>query len=143
MNDYIHIITDVFTTDTIILLCIWAVCADTIFGFIRAVKEKKFNSCFGIDGAIRKITMILSLVFLVILDTMTRFNLLGFVPAEISAYLGLKTIGVADFFGLMYIAYETVSILKNITLCGRNTKGVYKFVRQFLSKYTTELPDEN
>ncbi len=27
---------------------------DTFFGILRAIKEKRFNSCVGIDGAIRK-----------------------------------------------------------------------------------------
>lgn len=31
-----------------------AVMLDTVLGLLRAIKEKKFNSCFGIDGAIRK-----------------------------------------------------------------------------------------
>jgi hypothetical protein len=25
---------------------------DTVFGILRAIKEKRFNSCVGIDGAI-------------------------------------------------------------------------------------------
>ncbi|MDF2886686.1 MAG: toxin secretion/phage lysis holin, partial [Lacrimispora sp.] len=41
----------------IIKLVILAVVMDTCFGCIRAIKEHKFNSCFGIDGAIRKISM--------------------------------------------------------------------------------------
>ena len=31
-----------------------AVVLDTILGVLRAIKEHKFNSCVGIDGAIRK-----------------------------------------------------------------------------------------
>lgn len=34
------------------------------FGVLRAIKEKKFNSCAGIDGAIRKVGMLISLVFI-------------------------------------------------------------------------------
>lgn len=29
------------------------VCLDTVLGSCRAIKEHKFNSCVGIDGAIR------------------------------------------------------------------------------------------
>jgi len=36
----------------IIKLVILAVVMDTCFGCIRAIKEHKFNSCFGIDGPI-------------------------------------------------------------------------------------------
>ena len=34
----------------IIELVAWAVVVDTIFGLARAVRERKLNSCFGIDG---------------------------------------------------------------------------------------------
>ena len=37
-----------------------AVTLDTILGVLRAIKEHKFNSCVGIDGAIRKSAMLLS-----------------------------------------------------------------------------------
>ena len=37
-----------------------AVALDTILGVLRAIKEHKFNSCVGIDGAIRKVAMLLS-----------------------------------------------------------------------------------
>ena len=37
-----------------------AVVLDTILGVLRAIKEHKFNSCVGIDGAIRKAAMLLS-----------------------------------------------------------------------------------
>ena len=47
-----------------IQLVIIAIVMDTIFGIIRAVKEHGFNSCFGIDGAIRKISMVVSIVLL-------------------------------------------------------------------------------
>ena len=59
----------------IIQLVVIAVVMDTIFGIIRAVRERKFNSCFGIDGAIRKISMIVSIVLLGIVDVLIHINL--------------------------------------------------------------------
>ena len=56
-------------------------------------------------------------------------------------YLGLDTVGVAEFFALLYIAYEVVSIFKNMALCGLPVKKVWEKVREFLAKYTDELPD--
>lgn len=38
----------------IIQLVVLAIVCDTVFGVLRAIKEKKFNSCAGIDGAIRQ-----------------------------------------------------------------------------------------
>ncbi|MBE5990965.1 holin [Lacrimispora amygdalina] len=125
----------------IIKLVILAVVMDTCFGCIRAIKEHEFNSCFGIDGAIRKISMVASLAFLLILDRIVHLNLIGFIPEAIRSYLPVNAIGVAEFFGLLYIAYELVSILKNMTLCGLPVKRLWETVKKFLTQYTDELPD--
>lgn len=125
----------------IIVLVVVAVIFDTLFGVIRAAKEHKFNSCFGIDGAIRKISMIVSLCGLVVVDTIVKVNLIGFVPEEARKTIGLETIGTAEFFGLLYICYEIVSILKNMYLCGLPVKAIWSAVRDFLTRYTDELPD--
>lgn len=129
----------------IIQLVVIAVVMDTIFGIIRAVKEHRFNSCFGIDGAIRKISMIVSIVLLGIVDALIHINLIGFLPGEIkvwmSANMGIGSIGIAEFFGVLYLIYEVVSILKNMALCGLPVKGVWLKVRNVLQKYTDELPD--
>lgn len=61
--------------------------------------------------------------------------------AQQLTYLGLDTVGVAEFFALLYIAYEVVSIFKNMALCGLPVKKVWEKVREFLAKYTDELPD--
>ncbi|GLB24173.1 hypothetical protein LXJ15735_04140 [Lacrimispora xylanolytica] len=125
----------------IIKLVILAVVMDTCFGCIRAIKEHEFNSCFGIDGAIRKISMVASLAFLLILDRIVHLNLIGFIPEAIRSYLPVNAIGVAEFFGLLYIAYELVSLLKNMTLCGLPVKRLWEAVKKFLTQYTDELPD--
>ena len=125
----------------IIKLVILAVVMDTCFGCIRAIKEHKFNSCFGIDGAIRKISMVASLAFLLVLDQIVHLNLIGFIPEAIRSFLPVNSIGVAEFFGLLYIAYELVSILKNMTLCGLPVKHIWEAIKKFLSQYTDELPD--
>ena len=127
--------------DRILILVCMAVVFDTIFGAIRAIKERRFNSCVGIDGAIRKISMLVSLVFLVVVDALVNINLIGFVPKEAREWLGIESIGLAQFFALLYLAYETVSILKNMTLCGLPVKELWQYVRGFLGKYTGELPD--
>jgi len=125
----------------IIQMVILGVCMDTVFGLFRAIKQHKLNSSFGIDGAVRKISMLASISFLVILDTIASINLIGFLPEEIREFLGSK-IGVAEFFGIIYIGFETVSILKNMSCCGLPVKGVWRKVREFLGRYTDELPSE-
>lgn len=135
---------EVFTVaahDKILMLVCLAVIFDTTFGVLRAIKEKCFNSCVGIDGAIRKIAMLVSLIFLVVVDALVNINLIGFVPEEARAWMGVEIVGVAQFFALLYIAYEIISIFKNMALCGLPVKKVWQYVREFLGKYTDELPD--
>ncbi|MDY3239778.1 MAG: phage holin family protein, partial [Anaerovoracaceae bacterium] len=95
-----------------------------------------------IDGAIRKIGMIISLALLVLVDAVIKVNLIGFVPEAVRGQLGVEAIGLAEFFSLLYIAYEIISILKNMALCGLPVKGIWVKVKGFLGKYTTELPDD-
>lgn len=132
---------DAAAHNKIIQLVILAIVFDTIFGVLRAVKERKFNSCAGINGAIRKVAMLISLVFMLAIDVLIKVNLIGFIPEAARTYLGLSSVGVAEFFSLLYIAYEITSIFKNMTLCGLPVKKVWEKVRAFLTKYTDELPD--
>ncbi len=127
----------------IIELVIIAIIMDTIFGAGRALKQHKFNSSIGIDGAIRKISMLISLLFLAVIDMLVHINLIGFIPEEVRNYLpqSISTIGLAEFFGILYLCYEIVSILKNMVLCGLPVKKLWEAVRKFLRKYTKELPD--
>lgn len=127
----------------IAILVALAVCIDTVFGCFRAIREHKLNSCFGIDGALRKIAMVVSIVLLAVVDLVIHINLLPFLPEEALAFFGLQRVGTAEFFGILYICYEAVSILKNMYLCGLPVYGVWKHVRDFLGKYTDELPDSD
>lgn len=123
-----------------------AIVFDTIMGVFRAVKERKFNSCVGINGAIRKVGMIVSVIFLTVADGILSVNLVGFIPIKLWADLGMQTpavIGMAEFFSLLFIAYEIVSILKNMTLAGLPVKKLWDAVKNFLGKYTEELPDDD
>ena len=122
--------------ETVVLLIV----LDTLFGVIRAIKEHSFNSSVGIDGAIRKISMLISLVGLQVGDIILSINLIGFVPQEVREFIKFDSIGLAGFFSLLYIAYEGVSVLKNMTLCGLPVKKLWEAVQKFLSKYTKELP---
>lgn len=128
-------------TSVIIEMVVLSIVMDTIFGVIRAIKEHSFNSSVGIDGAIRKISMLISLVGLQIADLIMHINLIGFVPDKVRQFIGIDVIGLAEFFGLLYFAYEVVSVLKNMALCGLPVKKLWEVVREFLNKYTKELPD--
>lgn len=123
-----------------------AVVFDTIMGVLRAVKERKFNSCIGINGAIRKVGMILSIIFLRLADAVIGINLIGFLPKEMWAAIGMDAplhLGMDEFFAILFVAYEIVSILKNMALAGLPVKGLWQKIKAILSNYTTELPDDD
>lgn len=120
-----------------------AVTLDTILGVLRAIKEHKFNSCVGIDGAIRKAAMVLSVLLLMATDVIMHINILFMVPEQYIKILGIDKLGVCEFFCLLFVLYELVSILKNMTLCGLPVPSkAKKWVQKFLEDMTEELPDE-
>lgn len=112
---------------------------DVIFGTLRAIKERKFNSCVGINGMIRKAGMMLSLVCLIYLDAIVSFNLIGFIPEGIRVYLPGDRIGIMEFFAIIYIIYEAVSVLKNMALSGLPVGRVSQRLEKFLSENTGEI----
>ena len=121
-----------------------AVVLDTILGVLRAIKEHKFNSCVGIDGAIRKAAMLLSVGLLMLVDIIMHINMLFMIPEQYIKLLGIKKLGVCEFFCLLFVLYEAVSILKNMTLCGLPVpKKLKEHIKEALSDMTDEMPQES
>ena len=60
---------------------------DLILGILRAIREKSINSCIGIDGMIRKVGMLIVVVFLTIIDAIIHLDLIGFIPETIKETL--------------------------------------------------------
>ena len=78
------------------------------------------------------------------MDAICGFNLIKLFPVEVVQHLAVINIthvGFSEFFGILFVAYECVSILKNMYLCGLPVKWVWSRVYKFLHKYTDELPD--
>lgn len=130
-------------SNSFIRMLLIAVALDTILGVLRAIKEHKFNSCAGIDGAIRKAAMLLSVCLLMVADVIMNFNMLGMIPETYIQILGIQKLGICEFFSLLFILYEAVSILKNMTLCGLPVPTrIKKWIQKFLEDMTEELPEE-
>lgn len=132
-----------FESHLFFILLLYAVLLDTLLGVLRAIKEHKFNSCVGIDGAIRKVAMILSVVFLMIIDASVKIDFLFMVPTEYLKYIGLERLGICELFCILFIMYECISILKNMTLCGLPVPmKIKRWIQKFLDDMTDELPEE-
>ncbi|MEQ2574993.1 phage holin family protein [Mediterraneibacter faecis] len=136
-------IITLLSSNSFVKILLIAVALDTILGVLRAIKEHKFNSCAGIDGAIRKAGMLLSVCFLMATDVIMHINVLSMVPEEYVQILGIDKMGICEFFSLLFILYELVSILKNMTLCGLPVPTkIKKWIQKFLDDMTEELPKE-
>ena len=134
---------EIYTTaagNKFLQLVLIAIVLDTLFGVLRAIKERRFNSNFGINGAIRKCGMLVCLLALVIVDRIAAVNLIGFIPEQVREYMAVDRIGTMEFFAILFVAYEIISILKNMYLCGLPVKKIWQTVKAFLQKYTDELP---
>ena len=131
-----------FSNNVFIELLMLTICADTLLGVLRAIKFHQFNSSVGIDGAIRKVAMIVCVGILMLADLLIHVNLLAFIPEEYIQYMGIQKLGMCEFFCLLFTACEALSVLKNMVLFDLPVpKKVEKWLREFLANMTSELPE--
>ena len=125
-----------------VVLVILAIAMDTFLGALRAFKYHKWNSSVGIDGGLRKVAMLGSVFFLVLVDMLLNLNVLGWVGEEMQrnlSVIGVTNLGIAEFFCLFYIMYEATSIMKNMLLCGLPCpKGLKEKLAHWLADMTEE-----
>lgn len=116
---------------------------DTIFGILRAIKEKKINSNIGIDGIIRKVAMLFSMVFLSIIDFILEIDFLSFMPESIKELINLQNVGVSNLFIVLFVVFEALSVLKNMTRCKLPIpKKLQSFLEKIMTDYTKEIEEE-
>lgn len=126
--------------NVIFYLLIVVILLDVFLGSIRAIKEKRWNSDVGINGILRKTAMIGSSVFLIVVDSILKIDLLFFIPDDILVLLNIDKVGVFELFGIMFILYEVSSILKNMVLCELPIPAKLKTViEKFLADMTKEM----
>ncbi len=123
----------------IFYLLIVSILLDVFLGSIRAIKDRSWNSTVGINGILRKTAMIGSSVFLIVVDSILNIDLLFFIPDEILNFLHINSVGIFELFGIMFILYESSSVLKNMVLCGLPIPlKIKKVIEKFLSDMTSE-----
>lgn len=126
-----------------IKILIIVIVLDTIFGILRAIKEKSVNSCIGIDGIIRKVGMLIAIFFLSLIDTIVSINLIGFIPEDIRELAQMGQVGISDIFGLLFIIFEILSIFKNAILCKLPIpKKLQDFLQNIMEEFTGEIKKE-
>ena len=126
-----------------IKLLLIVILLDTIFGVLRALKEKKINSAIGIDGIIRKAGMILSTFFFKLIDCLVSINLISFMPQGFKDFLGTDNVGLTFLFIILFIVFEALSIMKNMIKCKMPIpKKLQGFLEKILKEFTTELENK-
>ena len=140
--DFIIRLMGVLVNNIFVDLLFIAVCADMIFGTLRAAKYRCWNSAVGIDGAIRKAGMVASVLLFTLMDMLLRVDLLSWLPAEVRNVMdavGVVKMGITELFCLLFILYEATSVLKNMLLCGI---PVPAGIREKLAVWLDSMTDE-
>lgn len=123
-----------------------AICADMVFGSLRAAKYRRWNSAVGIDGGIRKVGMVAGVLLLTTVDMLLNLDLINLVGDDVRRALsaaGIVKMGVTELFALLFILYEFTSILKNMLLCGIPIPaGLRKKAVAWLESMTDETGEE-
>ena len=135
-------LTNLLSNDGMKILII-VIILDLILGILRAFKEKALNSCIGIDGMIRKVAMMIVVIFLLLIDSIIHFNLIGFVPEAIRSATNIKEIGISGIFMFLFIIFEILSIFKNMILCKLPIpKKLQTYLNKLLKEFTIEIKEE-
>lgn len=136
-----NFILSLFNNSAIKVLAIFII-LDTVLGILRAIKERKINSAIGIDGMIRKAGMVLSLFFFYLVDFVVQIDLIGFIPQETKTLININKIGMGELFSLIFIIFEFLSVLKNMTLCKLPIpKKLQNFLNKLLKEFTHEIKE--
>ena len=115
---------------------------DLILGILRAIRERTINSCIGIDGMIRKVGMLIVIVFLTIIDTIIHLDLIGFIPETIKETLKLGKVGISSLFNILFIIFEILSIFKNMILCKLPIpKKLQVYLENIMKEFTGEIKE--
>ena len=134
---------NIFMNNKILQVLIIFVVLDTTFGFLRSVKERKTNSTIGIDGIIRKCSILFSIVCCIVFDFLIDINLISFIPKDITNSLNLGKVGIAEVFGFLYCIFELLSIFKNMHKLGIPLPIKLKnFLEKLLEEFTEEVKVE-
>lgn len=116
---------------------------DLILGVLRAIREKNVNSCIGIDGMIRKVGMLIVIVFLTIIDAIIDLNLIGFIPEQLRETLNFNEVGISSLFNVLFVIFEILSIFKNMILCKLPIpKKLQEYLEKIMKEFTGEIKEK-
>lgn len=116
---------------------------DLIFGILRSIHEKQVNSCIGIDGMIRKTGMLITILFLCVIDKIVKINLIGFIPEDVRNFLHFGEVGINQLFSVLFIVFEILSIFKNMILCKLPIpRKLQSYLEKVMKEFTCEIDEK-
>ena len=116
---------------------------DLIFGILRSIREKQVNSCIGIDGMIRKTGMLITILFLCVIDKIVKINLIGFIPEDVRNFLHFGEVGINQLFSVLFIVFEILSIFKNMILCKLPIpRKLQSYLEKVMKEFTSEIEEK-
>lgn len=128
------------SSDKSIQLLVIVIVLDVIFGILRAIKEHETNSTIGINGIIRKVGMIITIIFCFIIDEIVDVDLTFFIPETLKEALNFSKFGITYLFNSLFIVFEFLSILKNMYKCNLPIPNKLKLVlEKILKEFTSEV----
>ena len=84
--------------------------------------------------------MLISIIFLMAIDTIIHLDLIGFIPDSIKEILNFGEVGIADLFMILFIVFEILSIFKNMILCKLPIpKKLQQFLENAMKEFTGEI----
>ena len=132
---------NLFNSTSLQILCV-VIVLDLIFGVLRAIKEKTLNSCIGIDGMIRKVGMLITIIVLAFIDSLVHIDFIGFIPEQAKEILKLKEIGIMQVFNILFVIFEVLSIFKNMILIKMPIpKKLQEFFEKIMKEFTGEIKE--
>jgi len=137
--DYIMILVNQLASDSLVRIAFLSIALDVILGVMASMVMKKISSTVGIDGVIRKCSMVVCIIVFMIADLVMSFNLAFMIPAKYLQAIGLDKVGLCEFFCLLFIAFELLSCCKNAKRLGL---PIPKKIDDMLGSLLTNLTDE-
>lgn len=137
-----EIFSNFFNNDGLKVLII-VIVLDLIFGILRSIREKQVNSCIGIDGMIRKTGMLITILFLCVIDKIVKINLIGFIPEDVRNFLHFGEVGINQLFSVLFIVFEILSIFKNMILCKLPIpRKLQSYLEKVMKEFTSEIEEK-
>lgn len=84
--------------------------------------------------------MLFSIVFLALIDSVVNVNLIGFIPEKVRNIVNIKEVTINGLFNILFIVFEFLSILKNMTLIKLPIpRQMQQWLEEIMKKFTGEL----